>query len=172
MRITILVMGLLCISVSAFTQNDPEFPKKEFIMHLKLHNGLVTNFHSTLPDIYVGGVQLTPQFTVIENHLRLGLVADGYYTDKKLQAAIGPTVSLKIKTFALKSLGSGGNINLSFDHLWGTQKQRLLGGGINIDLLNLIVAGISLHRDYNLNSWWLQSSFGFRISKVKQPPHP
>jgi hypothetical protein len=165
-----LLCGLLYINMSAQSQ-DPEFPKNEFIMHLKLHNGMVTNFHAS-PDVYVGGVQLVPQFTVVENRLRIGVVADGYYTGKKLQAAAGPTLSFKIKTFELKKFGSGGNINLSLDHLWGTEKQHLFGGGVNIDLLNFIVVAITAHRDYNLNSWWLQGSFGFRISKVKQPPHP
>src|SRR5258706_14092416 len=141
MRIAILAIVLFCGSIPAFTQ-DPEFPKNEFIMHLKLHNGLVTNFHGATPDLYVGGIQLVPQFTVIENHLRIGVIGDGYYTGKKIQAAIGPTLSLKLKTFELKKLGSGGNLNLSLDHLWGTKKQRLVGGGINVDLLNLIVMGI------------------------------
>ena len=43
-------------TVLQFAQTDPEFPKG-FIMHLKLHNGMVTNFTSS-PDLYVGGVQL------------------------------------------------------------------------------------------------------------------
>jgi hypothetical protein len=162
----------LCWSFITALAQDPEFPKNEFIMHLRLHSGLITNFHNTVPDLFVGGIQLVPQFTVIENHLRLGAVGDVFYTGKKIQGAIGPTASLKLKTFDLKKLGSGGNINLSVDHLWGTQKERLIGLGINADLLNLIVMGISAHRDYNLKTWWFQTSFGFRISKVKQPPHP
>jgi hypothetical protein len=171
MRVAILTIALSCVYFTAAAQ-DPEFPKKEFIMHLKLHSGLVTDFHSGSPDLFVGGIQLVPQFTVIENHLRIGVIGDGLYTGKKIQAAFGPTVSLKLKTFDLKKLGSGGNINLSLDHLWGTKQERLIGGGINLDLLNLIVMGISAHRDYNLKTWWFQTSFGFRISKVKQPPHP
>jgi len=38
--------------------------------------------------------------------------------------------------------------------------------------LNLFVTGISVHRDYNLNSWWIQGTVAFRISKVKKIPHP
>ena len=49
---------------------DPEFPKNEFIMQLRLHNGMVTDFHSA-PDLYVGGLQLVPQWTVVENLLRI-----------------------------------------------------------------------------------------------------
>jgi hypothetical protein len=136
-------------------------------MHLRMHNGMVTNFKSS-PDVYVGGLQIIPEWTVVENHLRLGIVAGGYYTGKKLQALVGPTFSLKLKTIALKNLGSGGNINLSIDHLWGTEQQRLLGGGLNVDLLNLIVIGASIHRDYHLNNWWLQGTVALRISKVKK----
>jgi hypothetical protein len=167
MRTMLLGVLLLCFVKQGITQ-DPEFPKNEFIMHLKMHNGMVTNFTSS-PDVYVGGLQLVPQFSVVANRLRVGLIADAYYTGKKLQAAAGPTISFKLKTFEVKKFGSGGNINLSLDHLWGTQQQRLFGGGLNIDLLNFIVVGLNLHRDYNLNSWWVQGSFGFRISKVKQP---
>lgn len=89
-----------------------------------------------------------------------------------MQGLAGPTVSIKIKTIALKNFGSGGNINLSMDHLWGTNNQRLFGGGLNLELLNLLVVGTSIHRDYNNNNWWLQGSIAFRISKVKAIPHP
>lgn len=141
-------------------------------MHLRVHSGMVTNFKSSSPDLHIGGVQVVPQFTVVENLLRAGVVAGGFYTGKKVQALGGPTVSLKLISFPLKNFGSGGNINLSLDHLWGTGKQRLVGGGINADILNLVVIGGSLHRDYNLNNWWLQGTVALRISKLKKIPHP
>ena len=168
MKTTIVTSCLLCLSIFVAAQ---EFPKNEFIMHMRLHNGMITNFHLS-PDLYVGGLQLIPQWTVVENHLRIGAVVGGFYAAKKLQALAGPTISLKLKTFSLKNLGSGGNINLSLDHLWGTDQERLLGCGVNVDMLNLIVPGISIHRDYNLNSWWIQGTIAFRISKVKKIPHP
>jgi hypothetical protein len=170
MKAALLSAGLLCLHIIVQAQ-DPEFPKKEFIMHLRVHNGMVTSFKSS-PDLYAGGVQLIPQFTVAENLMRAGIIAGGFYTGKKLQALIGPTVSFKLKTISLKNFGSGGNINLSIDHLWGTGKQRLFGGALNIDLLNFIVIGAGVQRDYHLNNWWLQGTFAFRISKVKKIPHP
>ena len=167
MKILIFFSILIVSSFHLNAQVDPEFPK-EFIMHLKLHNGMSTNFKSTAPDLYIGGLQLVPQYTIIAKHLRVGIIVDGFYTGKKIQGAFGPTVSLKLKTLAAKPFGSAGNINLSLDHLWGTEKQHLFGGAINADIGNIIVLGISLHRDYNLNNWWLQQSVGFRISKVKK----
>jgi hypothetical protein len=162
---------MVLVQVAGLCQ-DPEFPRHEFIMHLKMHHGMVTRFKHAMPDLYTGGLQLVPQFTIVQNKLRLGAIADGFYTGKKLQGAIGATASFKLMSFDLKQLAGGGNLNVSLDHLWGTGNQRLFGGGINLDLLNLLVVGIAAHRDYHLNTWWLQGSIGFRISKVKQPPHP
>ena len=73
--------------------------------------------------------------------LRVGLLMDGFYTDKKLQAAFGPAISLKLKTLtdSLGRFGSFGNIHLAFDHLWGTDHYRLFGGGVGLesDFLNI-----------------------------------
>lgn len=163
---SILMLCSLCLRVAA--QADTEFPR-EFIMHLKLHNGMATNF-SSQPDQYVGGLQLVPQYTLVKNKLRGGIVAGAYYTAKELNAAMGPTLSYKLKTFKAAPFGSAGNVHLSLEHLWGTNKERLLGGGIHVDIANKIVLGLTAHRDYNLNTWWFQNSLGIRISKVKKLP--
>ena len=165
-----MIALLLCYQVKA-QQQDPEFPK-EFIAHLKLHNGMVTNFKGNYPDFYVGGFQLIPQYTIVKNLIRGGLIVDAFYTNKKLQASIGPTISIKLKTLAAKPFGSVGNIHLNIDHLWGTGKQHLIGGGINADIGNRIVLAFTLHRDYNLNNWWLQNSLGLRISALKKKQEP
>ncbi len=164
------VFVLSLIRLTAVAQSDPEFPK-EFIMHLKLHNGMVTNF-TKAPDVYIGGIQVIPQYTIVPKKLRGGIIGDLYYTGKKIQAAFGPTVSYKLKTFRAAPFGSVGNVHVSIDHLWGTNKERLFGGGINADLGNKLVLGLAVHRDYNLNTWWLQNTLGIRISKVKKTPEP
>lgn len=151
----------------SIAQNDPEYPKG-FVMHVKLHNGMVTNFKSDA-DIYVGGVQLEPQVTAIEHLIRIGVIADGFYLNKKLQAAFGPVVSVKLATFKAGIFGSIGNINMALDHLWGTNHQMLAGGGIIADIGNLLTLGLTAHRDYYFNNWWFQSEIGLRISKKKTP---
>ncbi len=165
-----ILLFLFCIQASAQKQ-DPEFPK-EFIMHLKLHSGMVTNFQGSSSDRYIIGIQLVPQYTLVQHLLRGGVILNGFYTDKKVQTAIGPTLSLKLKTLKVNPFGSAGNINLSLDHLWGSGQQRLLGGGINADIGNKLVLGFSVHRDYQLNTWWLQNTIGLRISKIKKAPEP
>lgn len=167
MRTIFFILLLIRFSFCGYAQTDTEFPK-EFIMHAKLHNGMVTSFHR-LPDLYVGGIQLVPQYTFIIHKLRGGLIGDVYYTGKKVQAAIGPTISLKLTTFKAGMFGSAGNLHLNIDHLWGTNKERLLGGGINADLGNKLLIALTAHRDYQRNTWWLQHSIGIRISKLRKP---
>lgn len=160
-------------ATSSSAQKDAEFPKG-FIMYAKLHNGMITDFTSN-PDLYVGGLQLAPQYTVVEHSLRAGVIIGSFYANKKIQGEFGPSLSIKLKTFSGKlqgaRVGSLANINLLIDHLWGTGKQRLLGGGIILDAGNIITIGITAHRDYNLSNWWFQSEVGIRISKKhKNPP--
>ncbi len=157
---------LSILSPSVIAQTDTEFPK-EFIMHIKMHNGMVSKLNAS-PDVYIGGLQVIPQYTIVENLLRGGIAAGGYYTGKSVQASIGPTVSIKIKSFNVKPFGGAGNLHLNFDHLWGTNREKLIGGGINADLLNRLVLGLSVHRDYSRNSWWFQNGLSWRMSKVKK----
>jgi hypothetical protein len=153
-----------------FAQKDTEYPKG-FIMHAKLHNGMVTNFKSGA-DLYVGGIQLVPQFTVVENKMRAGVVAGAFYSGKALEGQFGVSTSVKLKTLKALVFGSAANVNLSAEHLWGTGKQKLIGGGINLELLNLLVLSLTTHRDYEYKTWWLQTSIGIRISKKKKMREP
>ena len=166
------VLLILSVSVS-YAQTDTEFPKG-FIMYAKLHNGMITDFTSG-PDLYVVGLQLAPQYTIVPHVLRGGIIAGGFYANKKVEGEFGPSLSIKLKTFTANlqgaHVGSLANINLLVDHLWGTGRQRLLGGGLILDAGNIITFGITAHRDYGLNNWWFQTGIAIRISKKhKNPP--
>jgi len=158
------------ICIRGIAQDATEFPKG-FVMHAKLHNGMITNFHRGA-DLYVGGFQLVPQVTVLPGKLRMGIIAGGFYAGKTLEGQFGPTLSVKLKTFNAGPFGSAANVHLSADHIWGTNKQKLAGGGIHVDLLNKLVLGLTAHRDYEWNTWWLQTALGLRISKIKKTKEP
>jgi len=172
LRILCCIVFSLSCTIYLSAQSDPEFPEG-FIMYGKLHSGMITGF-SKAPDLYVGGVQLAPQVTVVPHLLRAGIVAGAFYTNKKIGGEFGPSISLKLKTLkaSLKGaeMGSLGNINVLIDHLWGTNNQRLAGGGILFDIGNLLTVGLTAHRDYRLKNWWFQSEIGIRISKKKKNP--
>ena len=158
-----------CFGLNSYAQ-DTEFPKG-FIMHAKLYNGMITNF-TKAADLYVGGAQLVPQFTLVEHKLRAGMVVGAFFAGKKVEAQLGPTISFKVKTIKASVFGSAANVNLSLDHLWGTGREKLLGGGVNLDLLNKLVLGFTVHREYNFNTWWFQTTLGLRISKKKKSKEP
>ncbi len=169
--ITILLTTVfLSITTFAYSQNDTEFPQG-FVMHAKLHNGLITNFHRGV-DLYTGGLQIIPQISIIPQKLRAGIIAGGFYANKRWDAQFGPTISVKLKTFNAGPFGSAANLHLTADHLWGTNQQKLAGGGVHVDLLNKLVLGLTAHRDYEYNTWWLQTALGIRISKVKKTREP
>jgi hypothetical protein len=160
-----ILFGCIFLVQLCFAQ-DTEFPKG-FIMHAKLHNGMVTDFKQGA-DLYVGGIQLVPQFTVVKNKMRAGIVAGAFYAGKVLEGQFGVNASVKLKTINALVFGGAANINLSAEHLWGTGKQKLIGGGINVDVLNKIVLALTTHRDYEFKTWWLQTSLGIRVSKKKK----
>lgn len=162
-----LLLFCLAVSAAARSQTGPlEFPK-EFIMHARLSTGLIAPPH--VPELFVGSLELRPQWTLVEHKLRGGLVAGGFYTARTVYGLGGLTVSYKLSEFTGGYFGSLGNLHLNFDHLWGGADQRLVGAGINLDLLNKLVVGLGGYRDYHFGQWWWTSSIAFRISKVKKP---
>ncbi len=160
------LLGLLFCFVQLHAQVT-EY-KKEGVLHLRVHNGMVTNFKAA-PDLYAGGMQLAWQYGVAPGRLRLGAAAGGFYSQKQIQGIAGPTASLLLKSFKAGEFGTAGNIHLSFEHLWGTEKQKLIGGGLHADVLNKIVLGLTTHYDYQWENWWIQTVIAIRLNKIKKP---
>lgn len=161
-----LLLSCLLTAASVAAAAQTEFPK-EFIAHLKLSTGLISRPSS--PGLFVGSLQVIPQYTLVPHRLRGGLVAGAFYSARKGDGLLGPTVSLKLSEFTGGYFGSLGNLHLNAEHLWGSNSQRLVGGGLNLDLLNKLIVGLSYHRDYHFGSNWWQSAIAFRLSKVKKP---
>lgn len=130
---------------------------------------MVTDFGKA-PDLYAGGIQLVPQYTIVANAIRAGINCGVFYTGQKIQGAVGPVFSFKLKTIEASLFGSVANIHINIEHLWGTEKQRLLGGGFNFEIGRRLILALTVHRDYNLNNWWLQNSLGIRLNKISKKP--
>ncbi|MDF2382614.1 hypothetical protein JMG10_14125 [Nostoc ellipsosporum NOK] len=170
MKMPFLICLLLITRFVAAQLPDPEFPPG-FILYARLHNGLLTKMSST-PDRYAGGLQLVPLVTVVPHRLRAGATAGLYYADHKVQALAGPSLALKIRTLRASFFGSAGNVQLSADHWWGTRGQSFAGGGLHLDLGNILVLGLSAHRDYRRGDWLLQQTLAVRISRKKVEKEP
>lgn len=159
------ILCISCLSTQAQNPNDTEF-RKGWVTYLKLGQGLTTNFHAA-PDLYLTGLQINPQVTVVPNRLRLGANWGFVYTNKKFAALVGPSLAYKIKSINMGEMGGLANLQLVAEHNWAGFDQRLLGGGIGLEALQKILVLFTAHRDYHNNRWWLQSHFGIRLNKTK-----
>jgi hypothetical protein len=160
--LTVLVGGLVKAQ-----QPDTEFTKG-WLLNLKLTNGAVTNFRSTAPDQYTGGLLLNPQVTVVPGTLRLGANLGAAYANKKVSGLFGPMIAWKLAELGTKNFGTLANMHLIAEANWGTQHQQMVGGGLGFEILSLAHIGITAQRDYKLNNWWLQSFIAIRLNKQKQ----
>ncbi len=164
-RMLILGCLLFCLHAHSQDPNDTEF-RKGWVTYLKLDNGVISNFHAA-PDLYAGGLQLNPQYTIIQHKLRVGANAGFVYANKKFSGLIGPSLAFKIKSLNLGELAGLANLQLIGEHTWGTEEQKLAGLGIGLELLQKALLSFTAHRDYHLNSWCKQAHIGIRLNKDK-----
>lgn len=165
-RIALFGCLLFCLNVNSQEDPDDTEFRKGWTTYLKLDNGVVSNFHAA-PDLYAGGMQINPQVTVLVHKLRLGANGGFVYTNKKFSGLIGPSVAFKLTSINMKNLAGLANLQLIGEHSWGTEKQRLVGLGIGLELLQKALVSFTTHRDYKLNSWWIQAHIGIRLKKDK-----
>jgi hypothetical protein len=161
----------LIIFFSASAQKTPEFPKG-WVMYLEEYHGAATNF-TVSPDLFISALRLVPQVTVVPGHLRLGGTMGAVFNNKKLEGTFGPNLAVNLFAPDIKKLGSAFNAQLQAEYLWGTiNNQRLIGGLINIEIGQLAIIGLSVHRDYVFNYWWFQGGFGYNLLHKKIPRDP
>jgi hypothetical protein len=170
-KILSLVLFFLSSLFICNAQDDEGF-LPGFVSILDIHSGLATVPGSSL-DIYVGGAQLSAQYTIVPGTIRAGLVAGGIYTNREVNGLFGINTDIKIATISLEdNFGVASNIFLSLQHLWGTSDQKLIGGGLGFEAFSLLTLKINVHRDYHFDSWWISTGIGIRINKVKEDDEP
>lgn len=162
-----LVLLLFSFSVIAQKKQVTEFIRGGILL-VKLSNGFSTGFRSATPDLYSGGMALSPQVTVITNRLRVGANAGFVYNNKCISGLFGPAAALKLADLRTKKpmALAFGNLQLLAEANWGTHRQRMAGGGIGLELLQKIQLGITAQRDYHLNNWWFQSFIAYQFNKT------
>ena len=158
--------GLIAaLGISLSMQAQEEFPKG-WVMYLEAMQGAVTTFHSG-PDLYAGNLQLSPQATLVPDYLRVSAIGGMAFYNKKIIGMYGAGLNLKLATVRFNPFGSLLNLQAQLQHLWGTKDQKLLGGGLKAELGQIILLGVSAHRDYGLRDWWLQAGIGFNLLRKK-----
>ena len=136
-------------------------------MYLEAQQGMSTTFDNA-PDLYLFSLGISPEATIVPGHLRLGARAALLYAYKDISAVVGPKLAWKLKTFNLGQFGSLFNLQLQLEHLWGSDNQRLVGGGPVIEAGQILSFSLTAHRDYHFNYWWFRTGIGFNLLHKKK----
>ena len=164
MKRVFCLLIFLYIFLYTNAQNDPEFPRG-WVMYIEAEQG-ASAFRGS-PALYLANLQLSTQATVIPRYLRVGAVSGLSYTNKKLSSVFGPRLSMKIKTFGVGQ-GSLFNLQLQLEHLWGTNKQKLFGGGLLVEAIQMFSVSLTAHRDYYFHAWRFQAGAGYNLFHKKR----
>jgi hypothetical protein len=166
----LVYFSLLCLGAKPLTARAQEFPRG-FAGYLEAHEGLSTNFKGT-PDLYVGGLQFRPQYTVVPNVLRVGATAGLIYSATHVDGLLGPSLALKLFAFQVDPFGSIANIQLQADYWWSTRGRQYLGAGPKVELGMLLMIGLTVHRDFQDNAWLFQATVGYNLLHKKKAATP
>lgn len=143
-----------------------EFDKHSRALNLEFIQGFTKP--KTLPELYLADLRLSYQYTIVPRLIRLGLTGGARYNNQHLSAIAGPELALKLTDFKT-NLGTLANLQLLLEHLWGTEHQKLLGGGLRLAIGNTLLLSARTHRDYALKYWSLGFGIGLNFIKEKVP---
>ncbi|GAA0523504.1 hypothetical protein [Chitinophaga japonensis] len=158
--------GILFPAITA----SQEFPKG-WVFPLEIGQGAVTAFDHT-PDLYLGSLSFTPQYTLITGRLRTGATVAGAYTGKRVYGIAGPHLAVLLTDQPRVLNSTVLNVQLTAEHCWGTGEQRLAGGGLTAELGQLATFSLKALRDYRLGAWWLSAGLGVHLFSKKPSDNP
>ena len=152
----------ILLLVANLSKAQKEF-NKGWVLNLEVSQGLTTKFDNS-SDLYSGELRFSPEYTIIEQHLRIGFVPAINYNNRIVFGTFGPHVAINLKTIQIKKLNSSvGNIQWIIEHLWGTGNQKLVGTGFKTELGETLLVSLLSHRDYELNYWRFQIGIGINF---------
>jgi hypothetical protein len=166
--------NIFLLFLSAFFQySHAQQPPLEFDKGMVLNLEILQGFTKakSFAELYLAEIRLSPQWTVAPGILRAGATGGVLYNNQKVSAFAGPSVALNLKTITMKPGAIGGslaNVQLVIEHLWGTNEQRLLGGGFRTEIGKKLLLSLLTHRDYNLNYWNVEFGIGINLGPRKK----
>ena len=170
-----LWVTLLLFSLGVHHSNAQEFPKG-WVFPVELGQGF-----RALPlsnPLYLASLHFAPSYTLVEGRLRVGGNLGAFYTSRRLDGLVGPRLAYNLydKGQLLKS--SIYNVQLFAEHLWGFRQQRLLGGGVALEIGQLATVSLRANWEYvgvassAQQAWWFQTTLGINLFKKKKSDDP
>ncbi|WP_128545914.1 hypothetical protein [Larkinella soli] len=158
---------LLCLLLSfTFRASGQNFNEK-WVIPLEFSQGFIKA--GAAPELYVAQLSLSPQFRMVDGRLRAGVTAGGFFSAKTLYGLAGPKLALKVASLGKVFTADTGNLHLSADYLFGTDRQQLLGAGFHADLAELLILSLNYRRDLHYRANWFQIGLAYHLFREPIP---
>jgi hypothetical protein len=166
--------SLLLFSLSVRYSYAQEFPKG-WVLPVELGQGL-----RALPlsdPLYLASLNIAPAYTLIEGRLRFGGNLGVFYTSRRLDGLAGPRLAYNLYDKGQILNSSLYNVQLFGEHLWGFHQQKLLGGGVALEVGQQAVISLRAYRQYvggasATQAWWFQTTVGINLFRKKKSDDP
>ncbi len=117
-------------------------------------------------DLYVGKLDYTPQYSIQEGLLRVGLQVGTFLRSKSLDLSYGINAGLRIyKVEALDNNLTLGALYLKPSYEWTTGSERLFSTALMFEF-SQIAMNLSYTRDLHFDQNWWSYGFSIRFSKA------
>lgn len=119
------------------------------------------------PTLYLGTLQVVPQWTVVPDRLRAGLVLGALYPGTAVGGLAGGRLTLKVLSGPGFMLAKSFHVNLQGEYLpvvrAGDGWRQWAGLGLGLESSNLLSLNFRVHRDFGQPATYGQMAVGFNL---------
>ena len=130
------------------------------------------------PTLYLAALQVVPQWTVVPERLRAGVVVGAFYPGREVGGLAGGRLTLKVFKGPPLLLASTFLVNLQGEYLpvvrTGDTWRQWAGLGLGLETGNLLSLNFRVHRDFRSPVTYGQMAVGFNLNykRVLPPVDP
>ena len=164
-----LLAGALAAPAGAWAQEIP----RGFDLLVEAGQGL--SHPQGGPGLYLATLQVVPQWTLVPERLRAGLVLGAVYPGTHFGGLAGGRVTVKILEGPPFLLAKSFHVNLQGEYLPvvhtepGTWRQWV-GAGIGLETSNLLALAVRVHRDFGAPATYGQLAVAFNLRYKRTLP--
>lgn len=119
------------------------------------------------PTLYLATAQLVPQWTLVENRLRAGLVLGGLYPGTEVGGLAGGRLTLKVLNGPPFMLAGSFHVTLQGEYLpvvrTGEVWRQWVRGGVGIETSNFLGLSFRVHRDFETPATYGQMAVAYNL---------
>lgn len=119
------------------------------------------------PTLYLAALQVVPQWTVVPERLRAGLVVGAFYPGTEVGGLAGGRLTLKVLNGPAFLLASSFHVNVQGEYLPVVRSadtwRQWAGLGLGLEAGDLLSLNFRVHRDFRSPATYGQMAVGFNL---------